>query len=157
MSPPGTQIVRQSPESIEAIGLSIASALRPSFDAMRQDKDDRHAVRNSADSAINLATIASTRIDALEKRVDALLGDGTGENGKLAVMGQNIRKTQDDTAELKSDMKVVLSTMSELKANSAKSNTFMDGWRGVMVAGSVILLALSIVGGIIGVLVKIYK
>lgn len=157
MSPPGTQVVKQSAESVEAIGLAIANALKPSFEALREDKDDRHAVRGAADAALLLATEVKARTDALEKRMEAMLGDGTGENGKLAIMGQNIRKTQDDTAELKGDMKTVLSTMSELKANSARSNTFMDGWKGLMVAGSVVLLVISIVGGIIGMLIKVYR
>lgn len=157
MSPTATQIVKQSPESVQEIGLAIATALKPSFEALREDRDDRHAVRSAADQALLLATEVKARTDALEKRMEAMLGDGTGENGKLAIMGQNIRKTQDDTAELKGDMKTVLSTMSELKANSARSNSFMDGWKGLLVAGSAVMLVLSIVGGIVGMLIKVYR
>lgn len=157
MSPPSAQIVKQSDESVKAIGMAVADAILPALNGLRDDKEDRHRVAGAAESALLMATEVKARTDALEKRMEAMLGDGTGENGKLAIMGQNIRKTQDDTAELKGDMKTVLSTMSELKANSARSNSFMDGWKGLLVAGSAVMLVLSIVGGIVGMLIKVYR
>lgn len=164
MSPPGAQVVKQSDESVKAIGTAVAEALLPTLNGLRDDKEDRHRLANAVETATATANAAMMlskeiqgKVEAGEKRMDAMLGDGTGENGKLAIMGQNIRKTQDDTAELKGDMKTVLTTMSELKANSARSNTFMDGWKGLMVAGSAVLLVISIVGGIIGMLIKVYR
>lgn len=151
------QTVSQSPESVKAIGLSVAEALLPSFTALREDKDDRHAVRNSAETALSLATVAATRIDTLEKRVDALLGDGTGENGKLAVMGQTIRKTEDAVNRIENKLDSLSTLSAKLETNTNKSNSFMDGWKGALMAGTVALMCLSIIAGIVGLLVKIYK
>lgn len=163
MAPGTPQIVQQSPESLAALGAAIAASLEPSLDALRQDKNDRHDVRNAVDaalavaqSALTLATEQRARIDAQEKRMDALLGDGTGENGKLATMGNTLRKTENSVDRIEAKLDTLNTTTAELKATSAKATTFMDGWKGALMVGSVALMCISIIGGIAGAVFKLY-
>lgn len=150
------QVIAKSDESLQVTGQAILNVLQATLEALKEDQASRNGLREYAETAVNLATTATANIANLEKRVDALMGDGSGDNGQIASMQKTIRQTEKDMQEVKSDMKTVLSTMSKLETNTDKSKDFMAGWRGVFVALSVAATGLAVVGGIIAVVVKLY-
>jgi hypothetical protein len=156
-----TQTVKQAPESVQAIGASVGAAvtdaLLPMLTAIRDESVKRHDANDSAQTALDLATVATADLKHLTRRVDALLGDGSGDNGQIASMQKTIRKTETDVTEIKGDMKTVLTALAKQETITSKSSSFMDGWKGVAVAIAVAASCFTLIGGIIAVVVWLYK
>ncbi|MFC6644451.1 hypothetical protein ACFQBQ_02370 [Granulicella cerasi] len=140
-----------------AVSTTIAKHLKGSIDALKEDRADRHRVANLAQSANDLAIGNKSRIDALDVRMQALIGDGTGENGKLAAMTKSQLQTQLGVEELKGDVKQIKDTVADLKSIGEQSKSAISGGRALMTTLGLLSTFIAVVGGVVAGILWVYK
>lgn len=144
-------------EFITTLAVTISQENAKAIAALREDKDNRHATANVAQDALDLATVNRTRIESLENKVTAVLGDGTGETGAFAKMSDRQRQAQLDITEVKLDVRIIKDSIAKLEAIGEQSKSAMSGGKALVKTLGILATFCTVVGAIVAGIIWVYR
>jgi len=144
-------------EWLAILSANISKEVAAGMELVKDSKEERHRVANLAQTAVDKATTNGHRITTLEERMEALLGDGTGSNGRLAALSDTLRQTQLDMNEVKGDVKSIKDSISKMEPIAERSKDAMSGGRAIAWALGAFATIITVIGGVVGGVVWLYK
>lgn len=136
----------------DAICKAIVEGNKPLIDSLGYTGDKRHELRNVIESLQHKVYEHDGELRLVKGGLITLMGTGDGSTGLVNRLDSEVTSIGSDVAELKGGMKLLNAGMDTLSAEvrqlaltTAKSTSFMDGWKGVGIAITIMAAMISIV------------
>jgi hypothetical protein len=124
----------------------------------------RHDLRNTVDENAHKLWEHDGELKMLKGVIVSLTGNGDGSTGLVPRMEKDLRGVSEDVSTLKGDVRGlkqdVSTIMGDIKAirhGQSVQKSFMDGWKGVAVALGIVATCITVIGGIVALVLRVWK
>ena len=159
----------QSPIDLKALADSISDGIirgnASVISSFTNESDRRHSLANAVQQNADKVYQLDKEMVLVKGMLVALIGkDADGTTGLVPRMDSDMRELKTDVVIIKGEMKEMKDDMSAMASNirvildaQGRTNSWMDGWRGVGAAIALGATCVTLIGGVIMALWWLYQ